>query len=289
MSYGLGRAHSEENEQAAPQNRDMFTNSILKIWGWTQQVITLLGIKALERGVTTISDMEVFPQRSHTWNTWRRAFIALATLLEESLEAKIQLNLLQNGKWQFKCKGPQKTQGKEKSTYTKVQFSILGDIDRHLLIEPTSTTLALTKIKLITEIRNLSIDHMSHQGREAALKHVFKPRLNTVHAEGLQHLWLSMPHPRQSTAQTTHPCRRYTKIRNSLVFLRLTDVFQEQWNGVACFATCSSFSTIPPPSTLRKGITQLHSQKLPQAAAAEGSLSKACTTALQKKANHSIS
>lgn len=110
-------------------------------------------------------------------------------------------------------------------------------------------------------------------------------------AQVLQHVWLSMSHPRQSTAQTTCPRRRYTKIRNLLILLRLTDVFQEQWNSIACFATCSSFSTILPPPTLGKGITQLHSQKerLPQAAAVEGSLSRACTTALKKNANHSIS
>lgn len=70
-----------------------------------------------------------------------------------------------------------------------------------------------------------------------------------------------MSHPRQSTAQTTCPRRRYTEIRNLLILLRLTDVFQEQWNSIACFATCSSFSTILPPPTLGKGITQLHSQK----------------------------
>lgn len=60
----------------------------------------------LGRGDPTISDMEVFPQRSHTLNIWGKVFIAFASLLEESLEAKIQLNFLQNGKWQFKCKGP---------------------------------------------------------------------------------------------------------------------------------------------------------------------------------------
>lgn len=85
-------------------------------------MITLLGTETLERGDTTTSDMEVFPLRSHPRNTWKRVFIALTSLLEESLEAKILLNLLQNGKWLFKCTGPQKTQGKEeKSTYTKVQ------------------------------------------------------------------------------------------------------------------------------------------------------------------------
>lgn len=89
----------------------------------------------------------------------------------------------------------------------------------------------------------------------------------------LQHVWLSMSHSRQSTALTTHPCRRNTKIRNPLVLLRLIDVFQEQWNSIAYFATCGSFSTIPPPSSLRKRITQLHFQKerLPQAAPAKGS------------------
>lgn len=60
----------------------------------------------------------------------------------------------------------------------KRSLPVLGDIDRYLLIELTSITPATTKIK--TDYRNLSIDHMSHQGREAALKHIFKPRLNTV-------------------------------------------------------------------------------------------------------------
>lgn len=133
---------------------------------------------------------------------------------------------------------------------------------------------------------------MSHQDTEAVLKHGFKPRLNTLFVPKCCSMCGSACHTQGRAQPKLHAHAGGTpKLRNPLILLRLMDVFQEQWNSIACLATCSSFSTILPPSTLGRGITQLHSQKerLPQAPAAEGSLSRACTTALKKKANHSIS
>lgn len=87
----------------------------------------------------------------------------------------------------------------------KRSLSILGDIDRYLLTELTSIIPATTKTK--TDHRNLSIDHMSHHGREAALKHVFKPRIfmPSVAACAAQHVTPKAEHcPNYTPMQEVH-------------------------------------------------------------------------------------
>lgn len=90
--------------------------------------------------------------------------------LEESPEAKSVLSLLRSGECQFKCKGPQKAQGKRKgrACIPRSSPSILGDSDRYLLIRLISITQATNKRK--THYRNLNINHVPHQGREGYTK-----------------------------------------------------------------------------------------------------------------------
>lgn len=101
--------------------------------------------------------------------------------LEESPEAKSVLSLLRSGECQFKCKGPQKAQGKRKgrACIPRSSPSILGDSDRYLLVRLISITQATNKRK--THYRNLNINHVPHQGREDYQNMYSKQRLSSQH------------------------------------------------------------------------------------------------------------
>ena len=127
------------------------------------------------------------------------------------------LSFLRSGQWDFKRTGPQRAQGKRtgRAHTPRSGLLILGDIVRYLLIGLISITQATTKIK--THYRNLSIDHVPHQGREGCTKTRIQGKDScpntSLRVQALRHLWFSMAHPRQSTAKTTGPSRSYPKIR----------------------------------------------------------------------------
>lgn len=89
-----------------------------------KQVTTLLGMETLERGDTTISDKEVFPQGSHPWNTWRSiillCFNTSAGRVPRGKEcAKPPEKWWMSVQMQRPSKGPGEKEGK--SMYTKEQ------------------------------------------------------------------------------------------------------------------------------------------------------------------------
>ena len=190
-------------------------------------------METLERGDTTISDREVFPQGSRPQNTWRRRVLhCFSTSAEESLEAKSVLSLLRSGERRSKCQGPQKAQGKRRgrAQIPRSSVSILGDIDRYLLMELISITQATTKTK--THYRNLSIDHMPRQGGEGCTETCIQAKTlvpTPVFVSKRCSTCGSACHTQGRALPKLHAQAGGIRLRQkTLMLLRLMDVFQEK-------------------------------------------------------------
>lgn len=201
--------------------------------------------KTLGRGDTTISDI---PQRSHPWKHLEKSFYCFNISVGRDPGSKDSPK--PPGKWQMAAQMQRPSEDPGKSTYTKVQslnirwhwqVSSNRDDQHHPSHHQNKNWLQQSQ-----QWSHVPSGHRgcieTYSSQDSML--VLYP---SVAAGVAQHVT-----PQASTAQTTCPCRRLTKIRNPLIFLRLVDVFQQQWNSIACFATCSSFSTI---------FSAVHSQK----------------------------
>lgn len=154
------------------------------------------------------------------------------------------LSLLRSGECQFKCKGPQKAQGKRKgrACIPRSSPSILGDSDRYLLVRLISITQATNK-KLITEISTSITCPIRAEKTTKTCIQSKDSRPNTgLCVQGLQHVWFSISRSRQSAAETTCPSRSYTKIRGTCQTQKSLDFVKA--NG--CFPGTAVYLALPP-------------------------------------------
>lgn len=138
-------------------------------------------METLERGDTTISDKEVFPQGSHPWNTWRSiillCFNTSAGRVPRGKEcAKPPEKWWMSVQMQRPSKGPGEKEGKsmytkEQSLNTRWQWQVSSSkADQH---HPS--------YQQKTHYRNLNINHVPHQGREDYQNMYSKQRLSSQH------------------------------------------------------------------------------------------------------------